>query len=417
MARIPDKLREQIIVAANLAEYIMESRQLKRSGANYVGCCPFHNEKTPSFYVYPDGHFHCYGCGKHGDIITWVMEHERLTFPEACRHLAGRYGITYMEKDESEKERTERLEREALFTTAEAVYRNFREAFLESREAQDYAYNRWGKKYCDQLGVGYAPGGQFLMGKHHFPKQLQALGLINEQDEDFFRNRLIIPIGDRFRRVIGFTGRRMDGDGKFKYINSRESSIYKKGSSLFGIDMAMHCPDSRKVVYAPEGAPDVMRLQLKGIMNAVSCLGTQWTDAQLDLIRRMPHSVCFLPDADIAKQGEMYSPGMKAVFEAGRKALAKGLTVSVKPIPNDTGMKQDPDSYFKNRQIFDQKPEEDFILWYAKCHFDNAFSPTEKSDVVKKVASLLALLTDKTKESVYLDELKNEVFNIISLFY
>lgn len=201
----------------------------------------------------------------------------------------------------------------------------------------------------------------------------------------------------------------MDGDGKFKYINSRESSIYKKGASLFGIDMAMHCPDSRKVVYAPEGAPDVMRLQLIGIMNAVSCLGTQWTDAQLDLIRRMTNSVCFLPDADLAKQGEMYSPGMKAVFEAGRKALTKGLTVSVKPIPNDTGMKQDPDSYFKNRQIFDQTPEEDFILWYAKCHFDNAFSPTEKSDVVKKVASLLAMLTDKTKESVYLDELKNYV--------
>lgn len=411
MPTIPQKLRDQIIDSANLYEYIMQTHgtDLKRSGANYVGCCPFHNEKTPSFYVYPDGHFHCYGCGKHGNIITWVMEIENMTFPEACRHLARHYNIPFKEHEESEKERTERLEREALHITNEAVYRNFREAFLECQEAQDYAYNRWGKEYCDEIGMGYAPGGQFLMGKHHFPKHLQALGLINEQDEDFFRNRLVTPIRDRFHRTIAFTARRMDGEKKFKYINSKESPIFKKGNSLFGIDKAFTCPDSRKIVYWVEGTPDASRLQIIGCNNVVACLGSEWTEKQFDLVKRMTRNICIIPDCDIPKAGDLYGPGTIAAFKTGRKAIEAGFTVSVKPIPNDTGMKQDPDSYFKNRQIFDQTTEEDFILWYAKCHFDNAYSPTEKTEVVKKVASLLACLTDKTKQSVYLDELKNYV--------
>lgn len=403
---LPRSFIDKVIETADAAEIIGERVELKQKSGKHVGCCPFHNENTPSFYIYPDGHYHCFGCGKHGNIINWLMEHENMTFIESVRWLANRYNITILEKEETEKERAERLEVESLYSTNETVCRNFREAFLKCKEAQDYAYNRWGKEFCDSLGIGYDPGGQYLVGKHHYPKHLKKLGLINERDEDFFFRRITIPIRDRSHRTIGFTARTLDGNSKAKYMNSKESPIYKKGETLFGIDTAASDKESRKVIHGVEGAADAMRLQSLGIMNVVACLGSAWTEAQFRLLKRYTSHIDFIPDGDVAKQGEDFGLGTMAVFEAGRKAIAAGFTVSVKPIPNDTGQKQDPDSYFKDRQTFDNTPEEDFILWYAKLHFDLAYSPTEKTEVVKKVAGLLAHLTDKTKVSVYLDELK-----------
>lgn len=151
-----------------------------------------------------------------------------------------------------------------------------------------------------------------------------------------------------------------------------------------------------------------MRMQMLGVSNSVTSLGTAWTDEQFKMLKRMTSNICFIPDGDLpdVNKGEAFGIGTKAVFEAGKRAVAAGFTVFVKLIPNDTGKKQDPDSYFKDIQIFNNTAEEDFILWYAKCHFFLAYTPTAKTEVVKNVAGLLANLTDKTKISVYLDELK-----------
>lgn len=406
---IQKEVIREILSRTDLPSLIGEDTTLKKSGSTMVGCCPLHQERTPSFHVYPDGHYHCYGCGRHGNAITYVMEKKNMSFPEAVRYLGAREGITVTEREETEKERTRRLETEELYIVNDAVYRNYFDEFKSCKEAQDYAYNRWGKEYCDKIGLGYAPGGQFLVGKRHHRKPLVTLGLINDNDYDFFYKRLVIPIRDRWQRVIAFTARRMDGEDKCKYINSKDSPIYKKGETLFGADMAFNNTSKGQTVYLVEGAPDCMRLQQLKVYNSFADLGTAWTDSQFSLIKKLTDKVCFIPDGDVPKQGDEFGPGYKAVFKAGRKAMKHGFTVLVKPIAAIDGVKQDPDSYFKDRLMFDQTQEEDFVMWYARCLFDRAYSTTEKSEVVKKVSDLLSYITDKTQLSLYIDELKSYV--------
>lgn len=403
---ISSRTIEKILDLTDLTQLIGESVRLKPSGPRHTGCCPFHNERTPSFVVYPDGHYHCFGCGRHGNAISYAMEHEHLSFPEAVRWLGARVHVEVDETKETEKERTERLEREQLFATNETVCRNYREAFLQSKEAQAYAYSRWSKEFCDSIGIGYAPGGQFLVGKHHHRSSLLSLGLINERDEDFFRNRLVIPIRDRWHRVIAFTARRLDGGKEFKYLNSKESAIYKKGCSLFGADGAFSNTRKDTPVYLVEGAPDCMRLQSLGIMNTVACLGTSWTDEQFNMIKRLSSVVCFIPDGDRPKAGERFGPGLKAVFKAGKAAISKGFQVMVKQIPEDPEGKQDPDSYFVSRAVFDAIENVDFIQWYAGYCFEDAVSPLQKSEAVKEVAAVLSHVEDPTSMDMYVEELK-----------
>lgn len=395
----------KVVEATDLARLVSEHIQLKPQSGRHVGCCPFHNEKTGSFVVYPDGHYHCFGCGKHGDAITFVMDKMGMDFLEAVRWLARRANIELHEREETEKERAERMETEQLYVTNELAYRNFREAFHQSDEAKAYAYKRWGKDYCDEIGMGFAPGGQFLVGKHHHRKSLLTLGLINDKDEDFFRNRVVIPIRDRMQRVIAFTARRIDGMDDYKYINSKESPIFKKGKVLFGADVAFHNIQRNKPVIWVEGGPDVMRCQILGIKNVVSCLGTAISDEQFEQMMKLSPSITIVPDSDPPKPGEKFGTGLKAAIKNGRAALEKGFRVYVKQIPVGKE-KRDPDSYFTSRQKFDALEEEDFILWYSRYRFEDAVSPLEKSEAVKDVSSLLSYVKDGTSLDMYLDELK-----------
>lgn len=405
MIHIERKTIDRIIDSTDLASLVGEVTNVKPSNGRHTCCCPLHNDKTPSMVIYPDGHYHCFGCGKHGNAITFVMEHMNMGFPDAVRYLAKRANITVEQHQETEKERAERLETEQLYLTNEAAYRNYREAFEQSREAKDYAYKRWGKEYCDSIGIGYAPGGQFLVGKHHSRKALQRLGLINDRDEDFFRDRVVIPIRDRMHRTVAFTARRMDGGKEYKYLNSKESPIYKKGNMLFGEDVAFANKKPNEPVYRVEGAPDCMRLQSLGIKNVVASLGTALTDAQFALLKRLSPSIGFVPDIDIPKPGEKIGAGIKATIKSGRQAVEKGFKVYVKQIPAG-GEKRDPDSYFTNRQMFDSLENEDFILWYARLRFEDVVTPIEKSEAVKDVASILSWVRDATSLDMYLEELR-----------
>ncbi len=404
---IPKTIIEKILDAAHIEDVVGEFLPLQKRGTIYRALCPFHQEKTPSFTVTPNrSMFYCFGCHKGGNVITFLMEHENMTYPEAVRWLGWKYGIEVEEREETIDEKQQRLKRESLLIVNTAVHKHYREVFLRYKPAQDYAYRRWGQKYCDEIEIGFAPiDGKALA---HLPLQkefLQELGLINPQGYDFFQNRIVIPIKDRYQHIIGFTARVMD-DSQPKYLNSKESLLYSKRSTVFGLDVAWRAAGKTGQMYLVEGAPDCMRLHAIGVQNAVADLGSAWTVEQFQLIKRAANKVCFIPDNDPLKGGADYGTGIEAVMKAGKLATEQHLTVSVKEITTtEEGKKEDPDTYFKNQTLFKAVEEEDFILWLAAKLFETSGNTEQKSDTVKRIAHLLSFIDDDTKLTMFIDAL------------
>mgnify|MGYP000045620815 FL=1 len=404
---IPKTIIEKILDAAHIEDVVGEFLPLQKRGTIYRALCPFHQEKTPSFTVTPNrSMFYCFGCHKGGNVITFLMEHENMTYPEAIRWLGRKYGIEVEEREETIDEKQQRLKRESLLIVNTAVHKHYREVFLRYKPAQDYAYRRWGQKYCDEIEIGFAPiDGKALA---HLPLQkefLQELGLINPQGYDFFQNRIVIPIKDRYQHIIGFTARVMD-DSQPKYLNSKESLLYSKRSTVFGLDVAWRAAGKTGQMYLVEGAPDCMRLHAIGVQNAVADLGSAWTVEQFQLIKRAANKVCFIPDNDPLKGGADYGTGIEAVMKAGKLATEQHLTVSVKEITTtEEGKKEDPDTYFKNQTLFKAVEEEDFILWLAAKLFETSGNTEQKSDAVKRIAHLLSFIDDDTKLTMFIDAL------------
>lgn len=404
---IPKTIIEKILDAAHIEDVVGEFLPLQKRGTIYRALCPFHQEKTPSFTVTPNrSMFYCFGCHKGGNVITFLMEHENMTYPEAVRWLGWKYGIEVEEREETIDEKQQRLKRESLLIVNTAVHKHYREVFLRYKPAQDYAYRRWGQKYCDEIEIGFAPiDGKALA---HLPLQkefLQELGLINPQGYDFFQNRIVIPIKDRYQHIIGFTARVMD-DSQPKYLNSKESLLYSKRSTVFGLDVAWRAAGKTGQMYLVEGAPDCMRLHAIGVQNAVADLGSAWTVEQFQLIKRAANKVCFIPDNDPLKGGADYGTGIEAVMKAGKLATEQHLTVSVKEITTtEEGKKEDPDTYFKNQTLFKAVEEEDFILWLAAKLFETSGNTEQKSDAVKRIAHLLSFIDDDTKLTMFINAL------------
>ena len=404
---IPKTIIEKILDAAHIEDVVGEFLPLQKRGTIYRALCPFHQEKTPSFTVTPNrSMFYCFGCHKGGNVITFLMEHENMTYPEAVRWLGRKYGNEVEEREETIDEKQQRLKRESLLIVNTAVHKHYREVFLRYKPAQDYAYRRWGQKYCDEIEIGFAPiDGKALA---HLPLQkefLQELGLINPQGYDFFQNRIVIPIKDRYQHIIGFTARVMD-DSQPKYLNSKESLLYSKRSTVFGLDVAWRAAGKTGQMYLVEGAPDCMRLHAIGVQNAVADLGSAWTVEQFQLIKRAANKVCFIPDNDPLKGGADYGTGIEAVMKAGKLATEQHLTVSVKEITTtEEGKKEDPDTYFKNQTLFKAVEEEDFILWLAAKLFETSGNTEQKSDAVKRIAHLLSFIDDDTKLTMFIDAL------------
>lgn len=404
---IPKTIIEKILDAAHIEDVVGEFLPLQKRGTIYRALCPFHQEKTPSFTVTPNrSMFYCFGCHKGGNVITFLMEHENMTYPEAVRWLGRKYGIEVEEREETIDEKQQRLKRDSLLIVNTAVHKHYREVFLRYKPAQDYAYRRWGQKYCDEIEIGFAPiDGKALA---HLPLQkefLQELGLINPQGYDFFQNRIVIPIKDRYQHIIGFTARVMD-DSQPKYLNSKESLLYSKRSTVFGLDVAWRAAGKTGQMYLVEGAPDCMRLHAIGVQNAVADLGSAWTVEQFQLIKRAANKVCFIPDNDPLKGGADYGTGIEAVMKAGKLATEQHLTMSVKEITTtEEGKKEDPDTYFKNQTLFKAVEEEDFILWLAAKLFETSGNTEQKSDAVKRIAHLLSFIDDDTKLTMFIDAL------------
>lgn len=404
---IRQEIIDTILDRTDIVQVIAQHVQLKKSGIRYVGCCPFHQEKTPSFYVFPHtGTFKCFGCGEGGDAIHFIEKAENKTFVEAVRTLAQKANVQIEEQEESVEEKQKRMHREALWITNKQVADFYRKQFLDSKEAQEYAYRRWGKDYCTMQEIGYAPKDGHTMQQLPVKAEfLKELGLLNRGGYDFYQNRVVIQIHDRFGHVIGFTARCMD-DQQPKYLNSSESDIFHKSYVLFGIEDAWKTAAKQDKMFLVEGAPDCMRLQSIGIHNTVAALGSAWNDSHFSTIKRVTSKVCFLPDSDPPKKGETHGHGVQVVMEAGTQAMEYGLTVSVKEIPDtEENIKQDPDSFFKNTNIFNATEEVDFILWMADKLFPHTTTTEEQREAIKEIAYLLSLIDDETGVSMYIGKL------------
>lgn len=425
---IDERIIEQILDRADIVDVIGGYVELKKKGANYAACCPLHKEKTPSFMVNPArGTWHCFGCGKGGNVIGFLMEHDTLTFPEAVRALGKRYGIEVEETKLTPEQEQQRMKRDSMYVINQRCAEHFRANLLDpaNKVAADYVKGRWGEAYAEEMGIGYAPDSwddllKFAQASGLSIELMTEMGLLKKREKgglyDFYRGRAMIPIRDRFRRITSFTARDMtgksdmDGEEKVaKYLNSIESDIYHKKDSIFGIDLAIRQAAKESKFYLVEGGPDVMQLQRIRVNNTIAPLGGDWTEPQLEQLKKYATKVCFLPDADPPKtdKGEKLGAGTRNVMRNGLLAMKAGFGVTVKEIPpGEAQSKNDPDSYCTSIQKFQELEEVDFIPWYAKYLFADINTTEDRSNAINTICDMVAMVKDEVKESMYMKQLQ-----------
>lgn len=396
--------------------------EFRRRGSTMFASCPFHSEKTPSFSITPGRNlWYCHSCHRGGDGIRFYMEREGMGFLQAVEAIAkaNNLHIEYTKEEQTDEQREAAKLKESVLAAVAVVHKFFFDQLRvelsdEARAAREYAYSRWPEDFCSTCGIGLAPkDGKLLMeyckSKAITEDLLVQSGIYRKDEKSgriytLFRNRLVIPIRDRFGRVIAFTARYL-GDDKAdkvgKYVNSCNSSVFNKGESVFGIERASRCRDALYYNIV-EGAPDVLRLQSIGLENTVATLGTAWSDAQFDILKKHIQSICFIPDSDPPKD-EPFGPGFKAVMTNGAEAVRRGFDVTVRELPfneektEDDAVilhKNDADEYILTPEIYAAIPEKPFILWLAEKKFSVASSLAEQRVIVAEVADLLRHISD-----------------------
>lgn len=424
---IPESVINQIRDNADISSVVGDYCTLHRSGSRLRCCCPFHEEKTPSFFVNTSRNtYHCFGCGEHGSPIDFVMKKESLSFVEAVRKLAGRMNIYFEEVEDkrTDEQKAKSDKREALRIVYDYVQKFYVAELYkdipEAKAALAYATSRWDENFCKEMGIGYAP--KDWQGLMKFAKKsclsielLIEVGLVktsekNGRQYDFFRERLMIPIRDRDGHVIGYTARDLTGaENAPKYLNSTTSVLYKKEQHVFGIDIAARVAMKEHQFFLVEGAPDVLRLQSIKVNNAVACLGSDWTDEQFAILKRSADTLIFLPDADPPKAGQAFGTGISKVLKTGRRAWEQGFHVFVREIPlGQNGVKNDPDSYCKSKTILEDLEQVDFVLWYAKKRIAAPAGMFE-GDPMEDIAALVACLDKEYEIDKYIAILHDEI--------
>lgn len=373
------------------------------------------------------GTWYCFGaCKEGGYVIKFIQKYNRMTFPEACKWLADRYGIQL--EEEKDKPTADEIRKQKKRESMTAINEFASYIFLqnltlpEAEPARKKIKERWGDSYPGEIGIGYAlPKWDGLLSQAKAKglslELMEEMGLIRKKKDsnsyyDFYRDRIMIPIRDRFRNIIGWTARDMSGiEGTPKYMNSCESDLYHKGSSIFGIDNAIRQAGKEEKFYCVEGAPDVLKMQSIGVNNTIASLGSAWTKAQFEQLKRYATTLCFLPDADPCQPGEQYGTGIASVLKSGTLAMECGFSVTVREIPLGEGnQKNDPDSYCTNISRFRQLEEQDFIIWFAGYLFKKEGTTEERSAAVTQIAKLVTMVNDDIKETMYLGKLK-QIYN------
>ena len=420
---IPQDTVNKILDTAQIVEVVSDFVSLKRRGANYVACCPFHNEKTPSFSVSPTkGIYHCFGCGKTGSAVRFVMEHESMSYVEALKYLAKKYGIEVREKEETAEEIASRQRRESLMLVLDYTERFFQES-LRTQEGRNLGYAYFKSRgledsTIEKYGLGWSPmKGTALCEKAledgYKPEYLVATGVCIQKDDgtlvDKFRERAMFPIHTVSGRIIGFGGRTLRSDYKErnigKYVNSPQTEVYDKRTTLYGIYFAKSEIARRDRCILVEGYLDVLSMHQLGITNVVASSGTSLTVEQVSLIRKFTENVTIMYDGDAA--------GIHAAERGIGLCLKGGLNVRVVLIPDG----DDPDSFARKHTLeevksFIEENERDFISYRTDQLIGDAGSdPVRRSNLVNEIAGTLALIPDQVKRAMYVQDVSTK-FNI-----
>ncbi len=408
---IPPKQVQEILDAVRIEEVVEEFVTLRKRGVNLIGLCPFHGEKTPSFNVNPTRNiFKCFGCGKGGDAITFLKEHENLTYVDALRWLARKYSIDIQEVERTPEQVAELQLADSLYIVNDFALQHFQEQLFNTDEGKSVALAYFKQRGLREetirtFGLGYAPEQRDLLVRRakatgHSQDMIKKVGLSSQDgSRDFFRGRVMFAIHNLSGKVAAFAGRTMSSDKTIpKYINSPETEIYVKNKILYGAFQAKKAIRQLDECILVEGYMDVISLYQAGIENVVASSGTSLTEGQLQLIKRNTNNLKIIYDGDPA--------GVKAALRGLDLALEQDMNVKICLLPDG----HDPDSYVRDLGgeefvKFVSSNAKDFILF--KTHLllaETQGDPIKKAGLVKDIVASIAKIPDPIKRSVYLKE-------------
>ena len=418
---IPQETVQKILDTARVEEVIGDFVTLRRRGADLWACCPFHGEKTPSFHVIPSkGQYYCFGCHKGGSAIGFVMDYEHLSYVEALRYLARKYNIEIVEKEETAEDIANRQRNESLLLVSEYAGKFFKEQ-LHTDEGRsvglEYFHSRGLEDATiEKYGLGWAPSSRHALtdaakAAGYKDEYLLETGLCAAYDSDNrlhdrLYDRVVFPIHSMSGRVIAFGARTLkskeEGKPYAKYVNSKESDIYVKNKSLYGIWFAKNEMARKDKCYLVEGYLDVLSMHQLGITNVVASSGTALTEGQIGLIKRFTQNVTIMYDGD--------SAGIHAALRGIDMFLREGMNVKVVLIPDG----DDPDSYSRKHSLaeveeFLAAAEMDFVDFKSSLLLkDTARDPLKRAEVINDIADTIADIPDAVKRSVYVDFLSDK---------
>lgn len=409
---IPKETIDKIFEAARIEEVVSGFVQLKKRGANFIGHCPFHDEKTPSFTVSASkGIYKCFGCGKGGNSVSFVMEHEHFSYPEALKYLAEKYSIEVVEKELTPEQNIRANDRDSLYVISSFANKFFQQQLWGREEGKIvglsyYKERGFTEETIKKFQLGYSPKQKDALSKEAIKSSFQqkyledsGLSIIkNKSALDRFRERMMFPIHSFSGRVLGFGGRTLQKNNKAKYVNSPESLIYLKSKILYGIYFAKQHISKQNNCFIVEGYTDVISLHQAGVENVVSSSGTSLTSEQIKLINRFTKNITILFDGDAA--------GLKASFRSIDMILVEGMNVKVVLFPDG----EDPDSFAQKcsqEELINylEENQKDFITFKTNIlSKDTNEDPAKRVEMIKDIASSIAQIPDDIGRSEYIKE-------------
>lgn len=413
-SRIDRETVQKILDTADIVDVVSDFVTLKRRGANYIGLCPFHNERTPSFSVSKSkGICKCFSCGKGGSPVNFIMEHEKMSYNEALRYLAKKYNIEIKERELTDSEREEETDRENMFNVNEFALGHFEDNLINTDEGRDVGYSYFRERGISdaaikrfRLGYSIERGNELLRKakeRGYNEKYLIDTGLVIRRDDgtlyDRFKGRVIYPVHTISGKVVAFGGRTLRSDKKMaKYVNSPESAIYSKSRELYGLYQAKKSISEKDKCILVEGYMDVISMSQSGIENVVASSGTSLTEGQIRLIHRFTGNVTLIYDSDAA--------GIKASLRGIDMLLAEGLNMKVVLLPDG----DDPDSFAQSHSSTEVEEyisahETDFIRFKTEILLkDAANDPIARSKAITDIVRSISVIPDDIVRSLYVKE-------------
>ncbi|MDE7145398.1 MAG: DNA primase, partial [Duncaniella sp.] len=420
MKKIDNATVQRILDASDIVEVVSDFVSLKRRGANYVGLCPFHNDRSPSFYVSKSkGVCKCFSCGEGGSPVSFLMKLEQMSFSEALRYLAKKYNIEVEEREMTDEEQQAESDRENMLALNDFAMRYFEKTMMSTPDGKDiglsyFRYRGISDQMIERFHLGYALEERDALYTHaiqrgYSEKYLLDTGLCTKADNgkvyDRFRGRVIYPILSLSGKVVAFGGRTLKKEKTIaKYVNSPESDIYQKRRELYGLFQAKQAISKSQKCIIVEGYMDVISMHQSGVCNVVASSGTALTIEQVRLIKRFTNNATLIYDSDAA--------GIKASLRGIELLLQEGMDIKVLLLPEG----EDPDSFAQTHsstevEDYIRDNEADFISFMAKILMGEAASdPSKRARVITQVVKTIALIPNEITRSVYVQECSRILF-------